>query len=130
MNKDMQRYIKEIEKTLVGSKQQKQEFLNNISSAVEEYCDENPNASYDDICSRFGEPDVIAKEHICDTDVKEIKKKVGVKKIVAVAMAVIVAVVAALAVIEYIDSHDDVHGNVVTGISDQAISDNINSMEE
>ena len=130
MNRETKNYIKNIEKTLVGSTQQKQEFLKNISSAVEEYCENNPDASYADICLRFGEPDVIAKELICDTDVADIKKKVGVKKIIAVAVTVIIAVVAALAIVEYIDSHKEVHGGSIQEVGDHAISQTINSMEE
>lgn len=130
MTSEAKNYLKSIEKTLVGTKQQKNEFLKNISSAVEEYCESNPDASFDDICSRFGAPDVIAKELICDTDVNEIKKKVGVKKIIAAAVAVIIAVVAVLAIVEFVDSHDEVHGNSVQEIGGQAMSQSINSMEE
>lgn len=121
MTSEAKNYLKSIEKTLVGTKQQKNEFLKNISSAVEEYCESNPDASFDDICSRFGAPDVIAKELICDTDVNEIKKKVGVKKIIAVVMAVIVVMIAAILVAEFLDSHNEVHGDDEYHISEQII---------
>lgn len=117
MNRESKKYIKSIEKALVGTNQQKQEFLKNISSAVDEYCEENSNASYNDICLRFGEPDVIAKELICDTDINQIKKKVGVKKIIAAGLAIMVVLLVALFVAEYVDSHNEAHGYANTGIS-------------
>ncbi len=120
MDCESKKYIKSIEKALVGTNQQKQEFLKNISSAVDEYCEENPNASYNDICLRFGEPDVIAKELICDTDINQIKKKVGVKKIVAAAITIIVVLLTVLFVAEYVDSHNEVRGNSSVAVSDES----------
>lgn len=111
MNKVSKKYIKDIEKLLVGTTQQKQEFLKNISAAVEEQCEDNQNMTYAELCTRFGQPEVIAKELICDSDAGEIKKKVSVKKIVAAALAAIVLLVVALCVAEFADSHNEAHGS-------------------
>ncbi len=124
MNKETKKYLKDVENALVGSGKQKADFLKSVTTGVEEAYAENSNVTYNELCVRFGEPSAIAKEMICDADVGEIKKKINIKKVIAISLAVLLAIIAVSYGFVLWQSHRDSQGHAVVKVYDNAVSSN------
>lgn len=124
MNKETKKYLKDVENALVGSGKQKADFLKSVTTGVEEAYAENSNVTYNELCVRFGEPSAIAKEMICDADVGEIKKKINIKKVIAISLAVLLAIIAVSYGVVLWQSHRDSQGHAVLKVYDNAVSSN------
>ena len=124
MNKETKKYLKDVENALVGSGKQKADFLKSVTTGVEEAYTENSNVTYNELCVRFGEPSAIAKEMICDADVGEIKKKINIKKVIAISLAVLLAIIAVSYGFVLWQSHRDSQGHAVVKVYDNAVSSN------
>lgn len=124
MNKETKKYLKDVENALVGSGKQKADFLKSVTTGVEEAYAENSNVTYNELCVRFGEPSAIAKEMICDADVGEIKKKINIKKVIAISLAVLLAIIAVSYGFVLWQSHRDSQGHAVLKVYDNAVSSN------
>ena len=124
MNKETKKYLKDVENALVGSGKQKADFLKSVTTGVEEAYAENSNVTYSELCARFGEPSAIAKEMICDADVGEIKKKINIKKVIAISLAVLLAIIAVSYGVVLWQSHRDSQGHAVLKVYDNAVSSN------
>ena len=94
--KDLLKYYKEIEKTLACDKKQKQSILHNLDCNVQEYREQNPNASLEEIITHFGEPKLFAGEMLASLDEGELntkmKKAKNTKQIVVICCAVVLLV--------------------------------------
>lgn len=124
MNKETKKYLKDVENALVGSGKQKAGFLKSVTTGVEGAYAENSNVTYSELCARFGEPSAIAKEMICDADVGEIKKKINIKKVIAISLAVLLAIIAVSYGVVLWQSHRDSQGHAVVKVYDNAVSSN------
>lgn len=124
MNKETKKYLKDVENALIGSGKQKADFLKSVTTGVEEAYAENSNVTYNELCVRFGEPSAIAKEMICDADVGEIKKKINIKKVIAISLAVLLAIIAVSYGVVLWQSHRDSQGHAVLKVYDNAVSSN------
>ena len=124
MNKETKKYLKDVEHALIGSGKQKADFLKSVTTGVEEAYAENSNVTYNELCVRFGEPSAIAKEMICDADVGEIKKKINIKKVIAISLAVLLAIIAVSYGVVLWQSHRDSQGHAVLKVYDNAVSSN------
>lgn len=124
MNKETKKYLKDVENALVGSGKQKAGFLKSVTTGVEGAYAENSNVTYNELCARFGEPSAIAKEMICDADVGEIKKKINIKKVIAISLAVLLAIIAVSYGVVLWQSHRDSQGHAVVKVYDNAVSSN------
>lgn len=124
MNKETKKYLKDVENALVGSGKQKAGFLKSVTTGVEGAYAENSNVTYNELCARFGEPSAIAKEMICDADVGEIKKKINIKKVIAISLAVLLAIIAVSYGFVLWQSHRDSQGHAVVKVYDNAVSSN------
>lgn len=122
MNKETKKYLKEVENSLIGSAKQKAGFLKSVTAGIEEASSEKSDITYDELCARFGEPSALAKEMICDTDVGEIKKKINIKRVIAVSVAALLLIIAVFYVAVFADSHDNNNGYAVEEIQDSITS--------
>ena len=123
MNKETKKYLKDVENALVGSGKQKAGFLKSVTTGVEGAYAENSNVTYSELCARFGEPSAIAKEMICDADVGEIKKKINIKKVIAISLAVLLAIIAVSYGVVLWQSHKNNNGYAVVKVYEGITSD-------
>lgn len=110
IEKDIEKYINEVEEYLVCLEKNKQKVIDEIRNSIYVYAEENGISDIGEVYDRFGTPEEIASQHLSAIDPKRIKKALSIKRVVAAAMAAIVLMVAVMIIIELIDSHKETHG--------------------
>lgn len=66
MNKVAERYLRAVRKTLHCPGQQGKRLLRQLSEDIEEYCEEHPDATEEELCRRFGTPEDVAADFVED----------------------------------------------------------------
>ncbi len=110
IEKDIKKYIDEVEEYLVCIGKDKKNIIDEIRKSIYVYAEENGISDIGEVYDHFGTPEEIASQHLSAVDPKKIKKAVSIKRIFTVAMAIIVSMVAVMIIIELIDSHKETHG--------------------
>lgn len=83
LQKDIKRYIKEIDKLLFGSRKDRQKFLAKYEKSIYENMKETRREyTYEQLVLHFGTPATIAANYACafEPEVKELKKRDKKKK--------------------------------------------------
>ena len=100
---ELDNYCQQIEKILVGNQSDKSKILNTAKCDMEEFLEEFPDATMDDLVKRFGTPKDYAKEYASGLDSGELTRKLNVarfrKKAITIGVAVIVVIVLFVAVL-------------------------------
>lgn len=60
MNKVAERYLRAVRKALHCPGRQGKRLLRQLSEDIEEYCEEHPDATEEELCRRFGTPEDVA----------------------------------------------------------------------
>lgn len=81
------RYIREVNKEIIATNNQKQKLFGDLISDIHERIADGKIASYEDIVAHFGPPARVAKDFFASADIKEIKKKLLFKQILFFAVA-------------------------------------------
>ena len=110
IEKDIEKYIDEVEEYLVCISKDKKDVLDEIRNSIYVYAEEKGIADISEIYDRFGTPEEIASQALSTVDPKKIKKALSIKRTVIAALAIIVSMVAVMIIIELIDSHKETHG--------------------
>lgn len=66
MNKVAERYLRAVRKALHCPGQQWKRLLRQLSEDIEEYCEEHPDATEEELCRRFGTPEDVAAAFVED----------------------------------------------------------------
>ncbi len=92
-NKDIKRYLRKVKGWIPCAGKTKKQIMDQICASVQEYLKQKPEASFSDLCARFGSPQDIAAAYIDNTETAEILKNLRIRrKIVTVAVAAALAV--------------------------------------
>ena len=90
LNKELKKYYRDIGKALSGSKERKA-IITQIKSSVNNYLEENQDATISDVVNRIGSPQQIADEYIDNQSNDEIAAKIKVgKRILIIAISSLV----------------------------------------
>ena len=100
---ELEKYCRKIEKVLVGNQTDKAKILKTAKCDMEEFLEEFPDATMDDLVKRFGAPEDYAREFVSGLDSGELTRKLNVarfrKKAIMIGVAVVVAIVLFVAVL-------------------------------
>lgn len=88
LNKELKKYYRDIGKALSGSKEKKA-IITQIKSSVNNYLEENQDATISDVVNRIGSPHQIANEYIDNQSNDEIAAKIKVGKRILIAVCVV-----------------------------------------
>ena len=66
MNKVAERYLRAVRKALHCPGRQGKRLLRQLSEDIEEYCEEHPDATEEELCRRFGTPEDVAAAFVED----------------------------------------------------------------
>ena len=128
-SKALRRYCREIRKELPGGRNMRRLVLGKLTAAVEEYLKEKPDAGYDELVMRFGDPKTIAASCVEEMDTTEILCTIALRKrilTVATAAALVALLLWASVVgIAYMKNQNRSNGyfteQIVNVVSDQGI---------
>lgn len=95
-SKELTKYYNAVKKNLHCSKQLKKEILHALESDVEEYTQQNPDLTIEEIREHFGTPAEFAKESMSALDDEEIgrqiKKSKYIKRVIAITAIILILV--------------------------------------
>ncbi|MBO5163318.1 MAG: hypothetical protein J6B75_02570 [Ruminococcus sp.] len=78
-NESEKKYLRETKKLLIGDSKKKNDTLKAYQNEIEEYLEEKPNATYDNIVEFFGSPSEAAAEAAAEVPIEYVKKRMGFK---------------------------------------------------
>ena len=106
-------YVRAINKELIATSKQKRRLFGDLKSDIHERIADGKIASYEDIVSHFGTPVQVAKDFFATADVKEIKKKLLIRRIIV--SAVVFCVLLWAGVVAYLkyEAEAEIHDYVV-----------------
>lgn len=113
--KELSGYIKEISSLLVCKRRQKNQFVKQIKTELDDFIQDNPGSSMEHIYSTFGTPEQIAN---CFLENRSgyVKKKISIKKCVIACVIAVVLIYAIFVIASYIDVHREAHGYFSEGL--------------
>ena len=122
-NRDIKRYLREVRSWLPCSNKLKKGILDKILGNVSAFCEEHPEAGYDEIVARFGTPYQIASAYVDEMDTGELLKNLRIKRkvvrVVATVSAAIIATWLLVVGMVYFEGVNEVNGQVsVVGIEE------------
>ena len=89
---EVRAYLRKIRKALPGSFNTKRAVASTLKSQIENYIEDNPDATIDDVIERFGTPETIANEF----DVTEFGAEIKKYKLKTLILSVLAVVLIAL----------------------------------
>ena len=82
MSKEIKKYLKEIKLLLPAFNKEEKKFLRDLMERIEDYLDENPNATMQDIENQFGTPMEIAQSYMSSLDLDVLLKRLSISHFV------------------------------------------------
>ena len=102
--KELNQYKSEVRKKLLCDSKISKAFFSDFENDVDNYIAENNVDSIDEIYNHFGTADDIANAFFATNDVKSVKKKVNIKKLIAVLVIAVIAIWGTFVIVDLIDS--------------------------
>lgn len=82
MSKEIKKYLKEIKLLLPAFSKEEKKFLRDLLERIEDYLDENPNATMQDIENQFETPMEIAQSYMSSLDLDVLLKRLSISRFV------------------------------------------------
>lgn len=108
--KETKKYIKSIKSLLLCDIQTKRRFIKDFKDDLSGYIEDNNIADIKNVYAHFGTPEQVAKGFLETADIKSIKKKMNIGKIIAAGIALALIIWATGVTIAVIDAHIDTTG--------------------
>lgn len=102
-DRERKRYLKNINDLLICSSKKRKQFLHDFNSNIDDFLQNNPDASLDDLKNAMGTPQEIADGFMENISSKDIKKRLSIKKLLLIAVIFIVSAIVVFFVSAYID---------------------------
>ena len=80
MNNNIKQYLKQIRNLLPLYRKQERLFLSQLKNAVEDFVEDHPGCTFDDIVQRFEEPQTVVYNYLSALDPAELCKKVSLRR--------------------------------------------------
>lgn len=103
-------YCSEVSKALICERKKKRAILIELKANAEEFLSENPMAGVSELQKMFGTPGEIAESAMTGEDLRSLKRKTTVRRVVIAALIVALLIWFAFAVASLIDVHEEARG--------------------
>jgi len=106
-------YLKEVNRSLTCSKEEKEVYIDKIKNGILVFIDENPDATMEDIRREIGDPIISTNdvfENVTSDEPEKIKKRIKVRKVIIIAAAIVVAIVGIIYASAFIIQNQDAPG--------------------
>ncbi len=103
------RYVREVNKELIATGKQKRKLFGDLKSDIHDRIADGKIASYEDIVAHFGTPAQVAKDFFATADVKEIKKKLMIRRSIVLAVVFCVLLWGAHVAYAMYEAKADIH---------------------
>ncbi|MBR5427255.1 MAG: hypothetical protein IK118_02805 [Clostridia bacterium] len=116
LEKELQRYFKEIKKCLLCSTKLSRKFLSDLAQSVDQFVEAEPEADITAVKDHFGTPEQIAKSFLAETDIGYLRKKIRIRSIIMICTSIALAAWCIMVGISVVDNHMSAHGHGVEEI--------------
>ncbi|MCM1285887.1 MAG: DUF6120 family protein [Acetobacter sp.] len=113
LDKAIKKYLKEVKSLIICNSKSKRDFMKKYKESIYDYVESNDISTVDKFQENFGDPETIAKAFFADADLKEIKKKLNVKRIILGLIIGILIIWGVFVSLVIFDSYDETHGYFV-----------------
>lgn len=111
---ELNEYISNIRKQLVCNAADKKRLLSDLTFNIDEFIEDHPESSINDIIEHFGTPEDIAGGYLSSLEGGELnnklKKTKKIRKCILFACGIIVFILVCIFIFEYLDSRNFVNG--------------------
>lgn len=107
LKQDLKRYKREIKSKLLCNTKESSACFNNMVEDIDNYVADNPNVTIDTVIKKFGSADEIADSFFSCVDMQTVRKKINIKKLIAVLVVTVIAVWGIVVAFGFIDSQSD-----------------------
>lgn len=128
-NKVVKQYLREVKSLLICDGKTKRRFVKQFGTDVEAYMEEQGVTDIQSLYTAFGEPIDIARGFFETADIKSIKRKMNVKRVILWSLIAVIMFWAGAVTIDLIDSLHSNHGYGVTAIEDENGNEVITAIE-
>lgn len=118
LDKDIKNYIKEVKSLLICDYKTQNKFIGDIKCRLDEHIENGLIHNIDDVYKRMGTPQDIAKAFFENADVKKVKKKMNITKIILIGVIIALVIWAAGITAVVIDEHIAGAGYIVNEMVD------------
>lgn len=102
MNDVKKRYFGEIKRQLPCNAKEKNRCIMDLEGDVDDFLENCPGATYEDLCTEVGNPQTIAKSFLERIDPKQLSHRVSAKRKIAIGVIVVVALLAIVVGVSFI----------------------------
>lgn len=95
VNRNTNKYLHQVRGWLPCEEKMKNQIMAEVSTSVNQYLTENPDANYQDIVARFGTPQQIAVSCVDEEDTVKLLNNLSIKRKIITIVSYAVALVAA-----------------------------------
>lgn len=107
LKQDLKRYKHEIKSKLLCNTKESSACFNNMVEDIDNYVADNPNVTIDTVIKKFGSADEIADSFFSCVDMQTVRKKINIKKLIAVLVVTVIAVWGIVVAFGFIDSQSE-----------------------
>ena len=113
-DKELRQYLKSISDLLLCKPKKRKQFMSDFSNSIDDFLQNNPDASINDLEKALGTPQEIAEEFMADVSPKDVKKRVSIARIAIIPITLGVLIIVAVCVLLIIDAYKNhnSHGEV------------------
>ena len=119
INKDIEKYLSQVKAYLPCRKADKTAIIKDIRQAILEFAENSGTETIDDIYNRFGTPEDIAKAYLSDTEPRNIKKAINVRKVIIAAVVAFLLILLGFLIAVFLDLHGDGNGTVTVTLLEE-----------
>lgn len=119
--KEQKKYMQEIKRNLVCSKEQRKKFLASFSNNMDEYLNDNSDADFAQLQKDLGTPEEIANAFLENASASNVKKQMSFVKWIIVGVAVVLSVYIIAIIVVLIDAHKQNSGYDVITTSESMV---------
>lgn len=129
-NTDVRRYLREVRRSVPGSRKLKREIVCRIETTAADYLAKNPGAEYSELTERFGTPQQIASAYVEEMEISDLIRGLRIRerimRITFFVVAVVVILWLGFTVLAFVNNQDSSHGYYVVSVEEcENISSNL-----
>jgi len=104
-DKELRQYLKSISDLLLCKPKKRKQFMSDFSNSIDDFLQNNSDASINDLEKALGTPQEIAEEFMADISPQDIKKRFSITRIAIIPITLGVLIIVAVCIILIINSY-------------------------
>lgn len=115
--KEIRKYKKHVKALLICDSKTAKSYLSDLENGIADFVENSGATSIEEVITRFGEPEVVARAFFESADIRKIKRRMNIKRVLLA--GVLLAVVIWAVAVSYlsIDAHLSMPGYFVETVS-------------